>query len=150
MNRRPAAPLQAHLPAPSATQLSLYHGALDFDRELRHAMTAAVKISPDSRALIAARMSDLTATRVTEAMIDAWTAPSRDRWNLPARLAPAFDIATGGTFVLQLLARKENHAVLSADDAVLAELGRIQQMESELRSRRHELLGRLSFEDHVR
>lgn len=134
----PATP--QHNGASAPAEPSLFHGTLNFDFELRNALSAAIARSPLDRATIARRMADLSASTVSEAMIDSWTAPSRGKWNFPVRLAMAFDVATSSTCVLDLLAQKHGRKVLDASEAIDAELGALQREEQRIQRRRAELL----------
>jgi hypothetical protein len=130
--------------AASLAQPTLFHGSLNFDFELRDALSKAIESSALSRVQIAARMADLSASKVSEAMIDSWTAPSRGKWNFPVRLALAFDVVTDSTCVLELLARREGRKVLTTEEALDAELGALARQEAEITRRRTDLLAAIS------
>jgi hypothetical protein len=123
-------------------------GSLDFAVELRCAITKAIKGSGMSRAHIAERMSALLGGEVSEAMLDAWTAPSRGKWKIPFEYAAAFDEACGSSALLELLARKRNYRLLAPKDALDAELGRIGREMARLKARQSVLLTAASIEGH--
>jgi hypothetical protein len=81
-------------------------------------------------------MSELLATEITKHMLDSWTAESREGWRFPLSYAPAFEAATGTYALIDLLARKRGCSVLHGKDALLAELGRLDQLEQETRKKR--------------
>jgi hypothetical protein len=137
MAHRPAAP------AASEFQPTLFHGSLNFDYELRNELGRAIEDAKMPRRDIALRMADLTASRVTEAMLDAWTAPSRVKWNLPVRLAVAFDSVTNSSCILELLARKAGRKVITPAEALDSELGQLARQEAEIHRRRAALLAAL-------
>lgn len=115
-------------------------GSLDFDRELRAALTRAVKETPKRRAEIAAEMTDLVfgeigETEITKAQIDAWTAGSKIEWRFPLQYLPAFVQATGAVWLLDLVAGKCGCRVLVGEQALLAELGAIHLQKRELAAR---------------
>lgn len=124
----------------SPEQPTLFHGSLDFEFELRNELSVAIEKSGLNRQKIAERMTDLAASRVTVAMLNAWTAPTRTKWQFPLRLAPAFDAATGGGRILALLARKAGRVALTPAESLDAELGAITRQELELQARRAEVL----------
>jgi hypothetical protein len=128
-------------PAPAASeQPTLFHGSLNYDFELRFALTTAINSSGLTRGEIARRMSDYAGSSVSKTTVDAWTAPSRDKWNIPVRLAVAFDVATNGTRILDLLAAKHGRTVLSPKEALDAELGSLARQEADIQQRRTDLL----------
>lgn len=53
------------------------------DGVVRRLLADAVKAAPVNGALIAARMSELTGAHVSEHMLHAWRAPSREAWRFP-------------------------------------------------------------------
>lgn len=55
-------------------------GALNFNLQLRHLLSEALKACPLSRIEVAARMSELTGDTITKHQLDAWTAESREGW----------------------------------------------------------------------
>jgi hypothetical protein len=111
-------------------------GNLDIDVELRHALSDALKHSDGDRYQIAAEMSRLTGRDISKHMLDAYTAESRMDHNFPFRYAAAFEAATGSFCLTQLLAKARGCTVLVGDEALLAELGRVEQMEAELKQQK--------------
>lgn len=119
-------------------------GSFDFDRELRNSINLAIKECPQSRAKIAAAMTDLCfgdadAGEITKNMIDAWTAPSRSAWAFPAKYLPALVQATGAVWLLDQLAGKCGCRILVGEQALLAELGAVLLHEKHLRKRKARL-----------
>lgn len=112
---------------------ALSEGSLNYAIELRHVLSAALKRCPQSRYVVAARMSELTGDEVTKAQLDAWTAESKTPWRFPFEYAAAFEVAAENTNDLQeLLGRKRGTRILVGEEALFAELGRIQQQRTEL------------------
>lgn len=120
--------------APAATP-----GSLDYENELRLVLSQALKATPKSRYEIAARMSELTGHQITKETLDAWTAESKKPWRFPFQFAAAFEVACETTCLQELLGRKRGCQVLVGDDALYAELGRIQQMQVELGDRQKKI-----------
>ena len=114
-------------------------GGLDLDGALRAAICDAIKHCDLDRHGVAAEMSRLTGRPVSKAMIDAYTGESRDDHNFPFRYAAAFELATGSYCLTQLLAKMRGCKVLVGEEALLAELGRLEHMEAELRSQKQAL-----------
>lgn len=118
-------------------------GSLDYATELRYALSAALKNSPKSRYEIAARMSELTGHEISKSMLDAWTAESKTPWRFPFEYAAAFEAACDSTGLQELLARKRGCRVLVGEDALLAELGRIERTKTELAVREKAIKDRI-------
>lgn len=134
MKRRGPDPLTLDLfdvpRAPAATE-----GALNYTTELCHLLSDALKRSPRSRYEVAARMSELLGHEVTKYQIDSWTAESRDGHRFPFEYAAAFEAAIESYCLSDLLALKRGCRVLRGEEALLAELGRIDQTKAELTQR---------------
>lgn len=114
-------------------------GGLDLDAMLRAALCDAMKHCDLDRHGVAAEMSRLTGRHVSKAMLDAYTAESRDDHNFPLRHAAAFEVATGSFCLTQMLAKARGCKVLVGEEALLAELGRLEQMEAELKAQKSAL-----------
>ena len=108
-------------------------GSLDYATELCATLSEAMRATDQSRAVIAARMSDLTHEHITEAMLNAYTAKSHDRHRFPFEFAAAFEVACEATCLQSLLAGKRGSLVLVGKEALDAELGRIRRQQAELR-----------------
>lgn len=116
-------------------------GALNYTQELRAVLTAALKSTPKTRYAVAAQMSELVGVDIAKTQLDAWTAESRTPWRFPFEYAAAFEVACETTALQQLLARKRGCQILVGKDALLAELGRIDQMKAELADREKAIRG---------
>jgi hypothetical protein len=114
-------------------------GSLDYDAELRHTLSDALKRTPASRYQVAAKMSELAGASISKEMLDAWTAESKTPWRFPFQFAAAFEAACDTTCLQELLARKRGSRVLVGEEALLAEMGRIQQAKDELVARERAL-----------
>lgn len=109
---------------------------LDLDVALREALNDAIKHCDLNRHQIGAEMSRLTGRNVSKSMLDAYTGESRDDHNFPFRYAAAFELATGSFALTNLLAKTRGCKVLVGEESLLAELGRLEQMEAELKSQK--------------
>lgn len=112
---------------------------LDLDAALREAVADAIKHCDLDRWQIAAEMSRLTGREVSKYMLDAYTGDSRQDHNFPLRYAAAFEAATGSYCLTQLLAKSRGCKVLVGEEALLAEMGRLEQMEAEIKAQRSAL-----------
>ncbi len=111
-------------------------GALNCSIELRQILSAMLKTTPFSRYQIAARMSELLGEEVTKFQLDAWTAESRAPWRFPLEYAAAAEVASESTCLQEFLTRKRGSKILVGEESLLAELGRIDQLEAELKAQR--------------
>ncbi|TAK47735.1 MAG: hypothetical protein EPO23_10200 [Xanthobacteraceae bacterium] len=111
-------------------------GSLDYSVELAHALSEALKKSPKSRYEIAARMSELVGHEIGKATLDAWTAESKTGWRFPFEYAAAFEAACETTCLQELLCRKRGSRILEGEEALLAELGRLDRDEQAMKQRR--------------
>ena len=121
------------------TPVSPVAGNLDLDVPLREALSDALKHADPDRWAVAAEMSRLTGRDISKYMLDAYTAESRSDHNFPFRYAAAFEVATGSHCLTNLLAKARGCKVLVGKDALLAELGRIEQMEADLKQQKSAL-----------
>ena len=111
-------------------------GQLDLDIPLRDTLAEALKRCAHDRHAVAAEMSRLTGRDVSKSMLDAYTAESRSDHNFPFRYAAAFETVTGSFGLTNLLAAARGCKVFVGKEALLADLGRIETMELELRQQR--------------
>ena len=115
-------------------------GDFDNDSRIRTALSEAIKKSGKDRYEIAMIMSRLLGTDVTKTMIDSWTAPSRDAWQVPANKIAAFCEATGNSDVIRIVLEPLKKRMAFPGEDRLSELGRIELEIKRLGSRRRELL----------
>lgn len=120
--------------APPATP-----GSINYSREIAAVMSQALKDCPYDRIEVAARMSRLLGREVTVAMLNAYTAESRETHNINLERAIAFDAATEGYALLDFYAGKRGCRALVGKDALLAELGRLEQARAEISGKASQL-----------
>lgn len=102
-------------------------GSLDYSLALRRILSDAIKASPYKASEIAVRMSELTGQNITEHMLHAWTAPSRESWRPPAEYMPAFEAAAETHAYTAWLCSVRGGVLLIGRDALHAELGRLER-----------------------
>jgi hypothetical protein len=140
-------PRQQLLALPQAAPQPAPRGSLNWDGELRAALSEAIRQSDKSRAEIAVAMEDALGADpnypVSVSTLDAWTAPSRTDWRFPLLYLPAFIEATGATWLLARLAGKSGHQVVTGEAAIGAELGAVLAQQDELRAKERALRKRL-------
>ncbi|MCR6661865.1 MAG: hypothetical protein NVV60_01625 [Luteimonas sp.] len=77
------------------------------------------------RALIAAKLTRLTGKEVSKAMLDGYTAESRDTFNIPAYLVPAIEVVCDSTLYSDWLAGVRGGRLVMGPAALDAEIGRL-------------------------
>jgi hypothetical protein len=93
-----------------------------------------------TREMIVTRMSAYLGEVMSENMLNAYTAQSRDKHEINLRRAMAFDAALQEDVLLALYAQKRGgRRVITAEDAAYIELGRIHQEEKDLAERKRAL-----------
>lgn len=107
-------------------------GSYAFTREIAQVMSGALKDCPHDRVEVAARMTRLLGRDVSLSMLNAYTAESRDSHNISLERAIAFDAATEGYALLNFYASKRGCGISVGKEALLKELGEIDQMKADL------------------
>jgi hypothetical protein len=128
--------LDLEIPEPPAPGV----GSLDYAIELRHTLSEMISSAQHrgvirSRFDLAARMSELAGHEISKAMIDSWTADSKEAWRFPFEYAAAIEAGCASTRLQELLAKKRGSRILVGADSLLAELGTIQKNREELAER---------------
>lgn len=99
----------------------------DLSLRIKTAMGQALKECPDSAALIALRMTELTGREITADALYAYTAPSKPEHDMGIVRFAAFVLATGATWLWDELVRDQGLTVLEGREAKLAEVGHLRQ-----------------------
>lgn len=107
-------------------------GSFNISLLLRGELSEGLKQSALSRYEVAARMSELVGTEITKSQLDSWTAESKELHRFPAEYLPAFCYVTGHKEPLRLMARLIQCYLLESEEALLAELGKIDQIKRDL------------------
>jgi len=107
-------------------------GAWNFRIEIAHVMGESIKAASKDRYSIAADMSRLLGREVSSNMLDKYTSEAAEGHHPSLEVAIAFDAATEQMGLLGMYASKLGAKVLPGKDALLAELGRLEQMKGEI------------------
>lgn len=100
-------------------------GRLAWDGRLRALITGAIRQSRFSRDEIAQRMTLSSGEFVTRAMLDTWTAPSKNGHRFPLQFLPAFCDATESHEILRDALAMLGGRIATAEDLAFAEIGRL-------------------------
>lgn len=100
--------------------------SMDFRATVAHLLAEMLAISSMDRYEISARVSRLAGKDVSKYMLDAYTACSREEFNLPAWLVPVVEAVCNDHRVTAWLAGVGGGRLYLGADALAAELGRIE------------------------
>lgn len=109
--------------------------SMDHRASVSHLVSQVIAEAGLDRYDLAARMSRLTGKEVSKAMLDGYTAESRDAFNLPFYLVPAFEAACESIALSDWLARQRGGRLLVGEDVLAAELGRLERRRDEAQQR---------------
>lgn len=133
--------LFSNIPAP----LPQREGTMDFRARVALLVTELVRASGQSRYAIAAKMSELADVETSKAVLDSYTAESRDACNLPLWKAPLIELATDRRDLAEWHAGVLGGRILWGADVIDADVGRMKRQVAELQDqlRRAEALQRV-------
>ncbi|MDI3547919.1 MAG: hypothetical protein PWR10_1571 [Halanaerobiales bacterium] len=114
------------------SQKSTRAGVFNIKNELQEMLSEGLKQYKGSRYDAAAKMSELVGQEITKTMLDSWTAESKTNHRFPAEYLPAFCQVTGYKEPLEKMANLIDCYLLESEDALLAELGKIEKAKKEL------------------
>ena len=107
-------------------------GAWNFRVEIAHVMGEAIRSCGLDRYAIAADMGRLLGREVSINTLDKYTSEAAEGHHPSLETAIAFDQVTGQMGLLAMYAGKLGCSVLPGKDALLAELGKLEQMKGEI------------------
>lgn len=119
-------------------------GAYDIASQVREWLIVALKGSPDSRHMAAAKISELTGQEIHKTTLDAWTAESKESHRVPAELIPAICQVTGDWGAFDILAEPAGGRFFRGRSALVAEAGQLNAQIKEMQRRQRELDRRIS------
>jgi len=126
------------IPQPSAP----VPGSMDYRAsvsELVSMMLAEAHRAGLDRHEVAARASRLTGKDVTKNMLDGYTAPAREEFNLPLWLAPVLEIVCAGTPLASWHAGVHGGRLLVGAETLDAEIGRLMREREQADTRLRDL-----------
>lgn len=120
--------LFANIPQPAP----LEPGSMDFRKTVTQLVSGILKASADSRYVIAARMSELADHETSKAILDSYTAESREECNLPLWKAPLIEAATNTRALAEWHAGVLGGRILWGAEVTDADVGRTERQIAEL------------------
>lgn len=110
----------------------MHPGAWRFRTEISLAMGEAIRACNKDRYQIAADMGRLLGREVSVNVLDKYTSEAAEEHHPSLEVAIAFDAVTGQMALANLFASKLGCRVLPGKESLLAELGRLEQMKTEI------------------
>jgi hypothetical protein len=132
----------ADLLTPDLFGQDLGAGSLAMDLEVKALVAATLHAAEgrgEERAAIARRMSYYAGEVIGVNSLGDWASPAHTNHRISFARAAAFDAAVGGEPLLRLLAAKRGLHVITDDEQVLLELGRLREEERERAEHRRAL-----------
>lgn len=105
---------------------------VDLGLKIKSALGDALKRSPDSAPVIAARIAELTGRDLTVDMLYAYTAASKPEHQIKLVDFVAFIRATGQTWLWDVVVEDDGLVVLEGREAKLAQAGFLQQQKARI------------------
>ncbi len=119
---------------------------IDIERyrsKMKRAMARAIRECPFDRPTIAARMAQyLGVPTISKTMIDAYTAESKDTHDVSLIRFAAFVHATGAMWLWDEAIKDQGATLLIGEEALLAETGRLQQEQEQIKAQLRALRSR--------
>ncbi len=113
--------------------------AIDFEVRLAQAIGLALKETRHTRERVAALMSEILGEDVSRTMLDAYASPARDQHRISVTRFKALARATGAMWLFEVLLEGEGLTLLKGEQAVLAQVGALEQEIREKKARLSEL-----------
>lgn len=126
-------------PALIKTEPEIKPGSFDVSLVLKNAITEAIKHCNLSRYEVASRVSELTGHDLTKAMLDQYTAESREDCCMPARVLNALCFVTGTLEPINVLLEPLDAIAVSGEERQALELMQIEREIQALERRKKEL-----------
>jgi hypothetical protein len=102
-------------------------GKSSIDAAIRAIITASLKKASGSRYEMAARMSEILGVEITKAMLDSWSAESKENHRFPLVYTAAFCQAIGDFSLVRYAAELCGGYYIEDEDALRLALGRIHE-----------------------
>ena len=114
-------------------------GAMDFRKPVAELVAGMLANAKRDRYDVAARISRLCDHETSKALLDSYTAPSREECNLPLWKVPAIEIACNSRDVTEWLVAVHGGRVLWGEQVLQADLGQIESRIQHLMEQRRQV-----------
>lgn len=109
-----------------------FPGRLNLDPAIRELISSGLKKTSLSRYEVGAEMSKFLGRDITKAMLDSWSAESKDGHKFPLAYLNAFSKATGDRELLRLICNNAGGYYIENEDALRLELGKLVEQKKKL------------------
>lgn len=106
---------------------------------LKEAISEAIKNSGLKRYEIAGKMAEFLGFEITESMLNAYTAESKEGYRMPAEYFPIFCKLTKDYTILEILVSSSGGRMVKSDEIYLLELGKLSQAEKAIQRKKKQL-----------
>nr|DAT12936.1 MAG TPA: regulatory protein [Bacteriophage sp.] len=103
---------------------------------LKEAIAEAIKGSGLKRYAIAGQMSEMLGVEITESMLNAYTAESKEGYRMPAEYLPTFCRIVQDYTVLEILVSAAGGRMVKSEEIYYLEMGRLRAVEEAARKKR--------------
>ena len=114
-------------------------GAMDFRKPVAELVAGLLANAKRDRYDVAARISRLCDHETSKALLDGYTAPSREECNLPLWKVPAVEVACNSRGITEWLVGVHGGRVLWGEEVLQAELGNVESQIQALQQQRRAL-----------
>lgn len=139
MARKPADALTGELFSQIPNAIPAVPGAMDFRKSVAELVAGMLANAKRDRYDVAARISRLCDHETSKALLDSYTAPSREECNLPLWKVPAIEISTNSRDITEWLVAVHGGRVLWGQQVLQADLGEVESAIQHLQERRRVL-----------
>ena len=102
---------------------------------IKESIAEAIKGSGLKRYAIAGQMSEMLGTEITESMLNAYTAESKEGYRMPAEYLPTFCRIVKDYTPLEVLTAAAGCRMIKSEDVYFLEIGRLQAVEKAARKK---------------
>lgn len=106
---------------------------------LKEAISEAIRGSSMKRYEIAGKMSEYLGVEITEGMLNAYTAESKDGYRMPAEYYPTFCRIVKDYTVMDILVASTGCRMVKPEEIYILEMGRIKQAEKLLQKKHRQI-----------
>lgn len=101
--------------------------SMNYGQEVAHLVSIMLAAAELDRYQVAAEMSKLTGKEVSKYMLDAYSAESREAFNIPFYLIPSLETVSQSHMLTNWLADKRGGRLLIGKENLNAELGKLER-----------------------
>ncbi|MGE4334484.1 MAG: hypothetical protein AB7E55_00730 [Pigmentiphaga sp.] len=136
MSRRHSDTLTGELFSAIPAAVPAVPGAMDFRKPVAELVAGLLANAKRDRYDVAARISRLCDHETSKALLDSYTAPSREECNLPLWKVPAVEVACNSRGITEWLVAVHGGRVLWGAQVLQADLGEIESRIQQLQEQR--------------